>query len=360
LLQPSTKLLDVYDTPPMFRALPGPSDSASRRRSREIPEARVEDLGAFDPVFILRKAALREAPSGSASRRRSRLSASLDPDGVGLYRRNSLQAAKDRARRLSASSEVSRTSSTQSLSGPEGAGSHPDSSGSEQTVTRGIESEFHDQATPQQSRAASRQHHEAATSDNASSRVAPTHRSISSASNRSRSTPEASTISGGDRSETPATATTHADFSRQTPPGPATPLTTVSRGDSSRAEQRRLAGSRSAGPVVTRDDFGVSALLAVIRARAHHAGVASGRRKSSAATAGGLPTAAKPDAVDLLLFGEPLADGGPGWEGKRGLVELQGRLDDFDKELDRLLDAVGELALREKTVAAVAPAQQTA
>lgn len=337
----------MYDTPPVFRALPGPTDSASRRRSREIPEARVEDLGAFDPVFILRKALPRETPSNSGSRRRSRLSASLNPDGVGLYRRNSLQAAKDHSRRVSASSEVSRTSSTQSLSGPEGEDSHHGSSGSEQTVTRETDPpSTRGQATSQQTRAASSQQPGAALDDSYSP-VAVINRTNSSTSNRSRIS-----ALNGNRLHTPATATIHADSSLQTSPSPASPLAIASRDVSNGDDLRGSAGGQAAGPLVTRDDFGVSSLLAVIRARAHLAGIAYSRRKSSAATAGGLPAVAKPDAVDLMLFGKPLADGGPGWEGKRGLVELQGRLDDFDKELDRLFDAVGDLALRERTAAA--------
>lgn len=74
-------------------------------------------------------------------------------------------------------------------------------------------------------------------------------------------------------------------------------------------------------------------MMAVIRARARES--LDSRRKSSL-----IVPAGSSDVVDKLLFGEKMADGGPGWEGKRGLVELQGRLDDFDKELDRLLDSV--------------------
>lgn len=364
MLQPSAKLLDVYERPPTFRALPGPTDLAARRRSREIPEARVEDLSLADPVFVLRKAPLRETPSGStSSRRRSRLSATLDPDGVGLYRRQG--GAKDgadpaAAERLSASSELSRLSSLSGLAQGEGegegtAGSQPGSGESERTVTLDAAEpptvEGLTTTTPLPPAALGRELAADRADAGSQQQHRPQQASVSSSAtstDRSRSTPDSSALARSQTLCTPAPTHPPSSSSRQQTPNPAptTPLTTVpSRGPSRVDEHDGGAGggrptttSNRPPTVGTHDDFGIGAMLAVVRARAR----SSSSRQPSA------PTPAAPDMIDRLLFPSPLADGGPAYPGKRARVELQGRLDELDKELDRALEGVLALARRER------------
>lgn len=256
----------------------------------------------------------------------------MEADESGLQRRNSLQTpSKDGSRRLSTSSEVSRRSTSPSLSGPEGASSILDSGSgsSDKTATRNFDPStdgFPDQLTPQASRSASRQRTSLDASRDAVSSASQHQQqaSISSASTLSRSTPDSSALARS-QNLNGSGSTTHP--ASQPTPNPTTPITSVSRGNS------RADTARTGRPVVTNDDFGISNMMAVIRARARES--LDNRRKSTL-----IVPASSSDVVDKLLFGEKMADGGPGWEGKRGLVELQGRLDDFDKELDRLLDSV--------------------
>ena len=78
---------------------------------------------------------------------------------------------------------------------------------------------------------------------------------------------------------------------------------------------------------MTRDDFGIKQMMAVIQARAREPGVGK-----SAAVGG-----KRKDEVEERLFGVRLAGVG-GKDGGMGT-----RFDEFDGELDRLLEGVWEI-----------------
>jgi len=80
---------------------------------------------------------------------------------------------------------------------------------------------------------------------------------------------------------------------------------------------------------VTRDDFGIKNMLAVINARAREP-----ISKQATFAFGG---STKRDMVEEKLFGV----GGGGVKGHASAGrELRGRFDEFDRELDRLLEGV--------------------
>ncbi|CDZ97176.1 Src homology-3 domain [Phaffia rhodozyma] len=97
--------------------------------------------------------------------------------------------------------------------------------------------------------------------------------------------------------------------------------------------------------VVTRDDFGIKNMLALINVRAREPTLKNLRKSMIQNPTGSLLGGAKgTDEIENLLFGKKIWDNGPVFEGKLELMEFQGRLDDFDKELDVLMDGVMRLA----------------
>jgi hypothetical protein len=89
---------------------------------------------------------------------------------------------------------------------------------------------------------------------------------------------------------------------------------------------------------ITRDDFGIKNMLAVIAARSRDPHSSS--RSLAFSSSSGLSKARGPDEVEKQLFGERVLDPTPAWEGKRAFVEIQKQLDSMDRELDSLLDRV--------------------
>ncbi|KAL7414835.1 hypothetical protein BDY24DRAFT_440296 [Mrakia frigida] len=167
-----------------------------------------------------------------------------------------------------------------------------------------------------------------------STSTTPTSRSTSSASQH-RKQPSVASISSLSRSsgggspstsaQTTTTTTTHpSTTSNPTPPNPLP------------APATRLVNGRPV--LVTRDDFGVKNMLAVINARA---------REPMSKQASMMNGTTKRDQVEEKLFGVKAqqegrrgtgAGAGAGAGGGGG--ELGGRFDEFDRELDRLLEGV--------------------
>ena len=141
--------------------------------------------------------------------------------------------------------------------------------------------------------------------------------SITSSMSRSSPTPSTNTNSPSTSQDQSTTQPSSAARSNPTPPNlnlrsPQHPL----------ANQRAGAGGRPL--LVMRDDFGIKGMMAVILARAREPvsvkGVAGGKRR---------------DEVEERMFGVRVAGAGNGGG-------LGGRFEEFDRELDKLLDGVWE------------------